>query len=78
MKTMNVADTLIHVDEELDVSAREKIAESVRNLPGVIATRFNPGKEHMLSVAFDPEGTHEIDLLESVRKLGYHAELIGL
>jgi len=78
MKTMNVADTLIHVDEDLDISAREKIEESMRDLPGVIATRFNSGKEHMLSVAFDPEGTHEIDLLKSVRKLGYHAELIGL
>lgn len=78
MKTINIADTIIHVDEDLDVSEREKIAESVRNLPGVIASRFNPGKEHLLSVAFDPEGSHEIDLLENVRKLGYHAELMGL
>jgi len=78
MKTMNVADTLIHVDEDLDSTAREKIEERMRDLVGVIATRFNPGKEHMLSVAFDPEEIHETDLLDNVKKLGYHAELIGL
>jgi hypothetical protein len=75
---MSVADTLIHVDENLDAMDREKIVESIRKIPGVISPKFNPGKEHMLLVAFDPEGTKSIDLLDNVKNLGYHAELVGL
>ncbi len=75
---MNLADTLIHIDENLDGSSQERIIESMRGIPGVISPRFNQNKEHMLLVAFDPMGTHSTDLLENVKKLGYHAELIGL
>lgn len=75
---MSVADTMIHVDEALNVSERERIVDTIRKIPGVIAPRFNAGKDHMLFVAFDPEGTKSTDLLENVKRLGYHAELIGL
>lgn len=75
---MSLADTMIHVDENLDLSQREKLVEDIRKIPGVISPRFNPGKDHVLFVAFDPAETHTIDLLETVRQQGYHAELIGL
>ena len=75
---MSVADTLIHVDEELSALERNNLVERMRGIPGVIAPRFNPGKDHLLSIAFDPAGIRSTELLENVRKLGYHAELIGL
>jgi hypothetical protein len=75
---MSVADTLLHVDEDLDLSARERIVENIRNIPGVISPRFNPGKEHLLLVAFDPSEIQSRGLLENIRNQGYHAELIGL
>jgi hypothetical protein len=75
---MNVADTLIHIDENLDDVAQERIVQRMREIPGVLAPRFNKNKEHMLLIAFDPEGTQSINLLENVKKLGYHAELVGL
>ncbi|MHC4433305.1 MAG: hypothetical protein ACYTBS_15815 [Planctomycetota bacterium] len=75
---MSLADTLIHVDEELSEAEREKIVARMREIPGVISPRFNPGKEHMLSVAFDPEGLRSTELLENVKGMGYHAKLIGL
>ncbi len=75
---MSLADTLIHVDEELNALDRNKLVEQMRTIPGVISPRFNPGKDHLLSIAFDSEGIRSTELLENVRKMGYHAELIGL
>jgi hypothetical protein len=75
---MSVADVLIHVDENLDSSQKEDIIHTMREIPGVISPRFNPGKEHMLLVAFNPAETKSTDLLTDVRSHGVHAELIGL
>jgi hypothetical protein len=75
---MSVADTLIHIDETLDAKARDAIETELREVPGVISSHFNPEKEHMLLVAFDPADIRSYDLLRRVRNHGYHAELIGL
>ncbi|MDX1764359.1 MAG: hypothetical protein R3231_08570 [bacterium] len=75
---MSVVDTVVHVDEYLDAVQRNNLVERMRDIPGVIYPRFNPGKDHLLSVAFDPAGLWPTDLLENVRKLGYRLELIGL
>ncbi len=75
---MSLADTLIHIDETLDARARHAIERELREMPGVISSHFNPEKQHMLLVAFDPEDIRSSDLLQRVRSHGYHAELIGL
>jgi len=75
---MNIADTLIHVEETLGLKERETLAESIREIPGVIAPRFNQGQDHLLLVAFDPAGIQSNDLLNSVRNKGYHAQLVAL
>lgn len=75
---INLADTLIHVDEMLDISEKENIVNDLRGMPGVISSRFNPGKDHLLLVAFDPSETTSRDLLRNVQRHGFHAESIGL
>ena len=74
---MNISDILIHINESLDEQQRNALEEAVRDVDGVIAPRFNPGKEHLLLVAFNPLITDLSVLLRKVQFFGYHAQLIG-
>lgn len=74
---MSISDILIHINETLTQQQRGALEETVRQVDGVIAPRFNPGREHLLLVAFDPEATTMDKLLDVVRGKGYSARLIG-
>lgn len=74
---MNISDVMIHIPENLDTEARSALESRMRNLEGVIAPRFNPGREHLLVVAFDPDKTRPADLLGVVKTAGYTAQLVG-
>jgi hypothetical protein len=74
---MNITDVMIHINEPLSVAARSSLEEAMRQIEGVVAPRFNPGKEHLLVVAFDPDKANAADLLQKARAAGYTAQLIG-
>jgi hypothetical protein len=74
---MNVSDILIHINESLNEQQRSALEEAVRQIEGVVAPRFNPGKEHLLLVAFNPDITSTATLLTKVQSFGYNAQLIG-
>lgn len=75
---MNISDVMIHIPENLDTEARSALESRMRDLEGVIAPRFNPGREHLLVVAFDPDKTRPADLLSAVKTAGYTAQLVGV
>lgn len=74
---MNISDIMIHINETLSIEARSSFEEEMRQVEGVVAPRFSPGKEHLMIVAFDPEKTNSAILLNKARKAGYTAQLIG-
>ena len=74
---MSVSDILIHIDQDLSEQQRNSLEESMRQLDGVVAPRFNPGKDHLLLVAFNPEATSMAALLAKVQSFGYKAQLVG-
>ena len=74
---MNISDILIHINQDLDKQQREFLEEAMRQIDGVIAPRFNPGKDHLLLVAFNPAITSTAKLLAKVQSFGYNAQLIG-
>ncbi|HUX30125.1 MAG TPA: hypothetical protein VMV78_05795 [Thiobacillus sp.] len=74
---MNVSDILIHINESLNEQQRSALEEAVRQIEGVVAPRFNPGKEHLLLVAFNPDVASTATLLTKVQSFGYNAQLIG-
>ena len=74
---MNVSDILIHINESLNQQQRSALEEAVRQIEGVVAPRFNPGKEHLLLVAFNPDVARTATLLTKVQSFGYNAQLIG-
>ncbi|MBI5891468.1 MAG: hypothetical protein HZB47_12495 [Nitrosomonadales bacterium] len=76
MKT-SVSDVMIHINESLSADARVSLEEGMRQIEGVIAPRFNPGKDHLIVIAFNPEKTTTAALLAKARAAGYTAQLVG-
>lgn len=74
---MNISDVMIHINESLSAEARATLEEDMRQIEGVVAPRFNPGKDHLLIIAFNPEKTSTAALLSKAKASGYTAQLIG-
>jgi len=75
---MSISDVMIHIKESLGEEARSTLENAMRKVEGVIAPRFNAGKEHLLMVTFDPKKTSAAVLLEATRAAGYTAQLVGM
>jgi hypothetical protein len=74
---MSISDILIHVNESLTDQQQATLEASMREIDGVVAPRFTPGRQHLMLVAFDPEATSTAELLSRVRSFGYNAQLVG-
>jgi len=75
---MNISDVMIHIKEPLNEEARTALESALQKVEGVVSPRFNPGKEHLLMVAYDTERTSTAALLEKTRTAGYTAKLVGM
>jgi hypothetical protein len=75
---MNICDVMIHINEPLSKEARSSLENVMRKVEGVISPGFNPGKEHLLMIAYNPEKTSTTALLEKAREAGYTAQLVGM
>jgi hypothetical protein len=75
---MSISDIMIHIDQSLNTEARLAIEERMRQIEGVVAPRFNPGKEHLLLVAYNPDKASTAALLGAVKASGYSAQLVGV
>jgi hypothetical protein len=75
---MNISDVMIHIKEPLDEEARSALENALQKVEGVVSPRFNPGKEHLLMIAYDTERTSTAVLLEKARTAGYTAQLVGM
>ena len=74
---MNLCDVLVHIDETLSAVEKNELEEDMRELPGVVAPRFNPGQNHLMLVAFNSDQVSYASLLGRVQAHGYRAQLIG-
>lgn len=75
---MNFTDIMIHINETLSEESRTALEDTMRKVDGVVSPRFNAGKEHLLMIAFDPDKTKAIALLEKTRAAGYTAQLVSM
>ncbi len=75
---MNLSDVLIHINDSLNKPQQAALEEAMRDIDGVIAPRFNPGTDHLLLVAFNPDVTSSAALFARVTALGYTAQLVGV
>jgi len=74
---MNISDVMIHINETLSKEELTALENSMRQIDGVVSPRFNPGKEHLLMIAYNPDKTTTAALLGQARAAGYTAQLVG-
>ncbi len=73
---MQASDIMIHVSNNLDFQEKQLIEDKLRAIDGVIAPRFN--KDHLLLIYFNNNKTQSSVLLNTVKSIGYKAQLVGL
>jgi hypothetical protein len=74
---MSISDVMIHINESLSKDELTALENAMRSIEGVVSPRFNPCKEHLMMIAFDPEKTTSAALLGKARAAGYTAQLVG-
>ena len=74
----DIADVTVHIDETLDHSKLQELADEVRRADGVESVLFNDNKPHLLIVKYDTSQTNSSAIHQGITAKGIHAELIGL
>ena len=77
---MNVqlADVLVHIDQNLTPEQRSLIEATIRSMDGVVSVHNPDDRPHLSLVEYVPEKTSSHAILTAVTGRGVHAELIGL
>jgi len=74
----DIVDVTVHIDETLDHTRLQIVAERVRKGHGIASAVFHDTKPHFLIVRYDPAQTDPPGVHRLVTEQGVHAELIGL
>lgn len=75
---IQLSDVTLHIDETLDKEQRAAVERELRALDGVVSVHNPDNRPHLAIVEYNPEKLKASQLLETVRRHGVHAELIGL
>ncbi len=73
-----MADILMHIDENTTHEAREKLRDELLNLEGVMAASYHDEKPHLMVLAYDPEVINSSAFIKVAQEQGLHTELVGL
>jgi len=74
----DIVDVTVHIDENLDHSKLQEVADEVRKVKGIDSVSFHDNKPHLMLVKYDPSQTDSSSIHKAVTAKGVHAELIGL
>jgi hypothetical protein len=75
---IQLADVLVHIDQNLSPEQRSLIETTLRELDGVVSVHNPADRPHLSLVEYVPERTSSQAILGAVTAQGVHAELIGL
>ena len=73
-----IADVIVHVDESLTRDQLKTLEDRMHEIEGVVSACNRDNQTHAILVTFDPSRIKALDILASVKRKGYHAELVGL
>lgn len=73
-----IADILMHIDENTTHEAREKLRDDLLSTEGVISASYHDEKPHLMVLAYDPEVINSSAFIKIAQEQGLHAELVGL
>jgi len=71
-------DVTLHIDEDTTHDEREDLRDAFLHKNGVMTADCRDTSPHLMIVGYDPDDITAAELLATVKRQGYHAELIGL
>ncbi len=77
MADINVADIILHIDNDLDTKMREAVENELRSINGVISVHMPEDKPHLVEVAYNPSAVKSENIVHSIRELAGHVEMAG-
>jgi hypothetical protein len=77
---MNVqlADIVVHIDEELSPEQRAQVEDKLRTIEGMVSVHNPDDRPHLFIVQYVPDKTSSAEILQTVTSHGVRAELVGL
>jgi hypothetical protein len=75
---IQLADVIVHIDENLPKEQRGKIEEKLRAMDGIVSVHNPDDRPHLSVIEFNPDVSSSGAILEMVKSQGVHAELVGL
>lgn len=71
-------DVTLHIDETTTHREREDLRDVFLDKDGVMTADCRDDRPHLMIVGFDPENITTAELMATVHRQGYHAELIAM
>lgn len=72
-----LAEVTLHIDEDTTHDERENFRDAMLAMEGVMAAAYQDEKPHLMLIEYNPDVINSIEFVNSARKHGLHAELIG-
>ncbi|MCP4994699.1 MAG: ATP-binding protein [Gammaproteobacteria bacterium] len=75
---IDLADVVIHIDQNLNLQEREALEKAFRQREGVVSVHFAEKNPHLVTLEYNPKQIRSRDLVDIPRFQGFHGELVGL
>jgi len=72
-----LAEVTLHIDEATSHDERENFRDVLLAMDGVLAAAYHDEKPHLMLIEYNPDTIHSIEFVNTAKKHGLHAELIG-
>ena len=71
-------DVTLHIDEDTTHDEREELRDAFLEKNGVMTADCRDSSPHLMIIGFDPEDITTGELMATVKRRGYHAELVAM
>ncbi|MFO7604442.1 MAG: hypothetical protein R6X06_11605 [Gammaproteobacteria bacterium] len=66
----------VYIREDMDVTQRGWLVMKLEHEQGIVGAWFLGGDQHRLTVYYEREHFSNLTLLDTIRQLGFHGELL--
>ncbi len=76
--SMTMLDVTLHIDEDTTHDEREDLRDVFLDKKGVMTADCRDTSPHLMIIGYDPEDITTAELMATVKRRGYHAELVAM
>ena len=71
-------DVTLHIDENTTHDEREDLRDAFLDKKGVMTADCRDTSPHVMIIGYDPEDITTAELMATVKRRGYHAEMVAM